>query len=201
MSYGLPPSTETIAILAKSLVIDKYELKGDDRKGFDDMIHRITICNEISPTTVNIPPGEIKSIFVLKVELRKEECSPNILRMLFNLIGQKIIMVLECGVMCRPVIFHEVLIGGGWRPVSDFSLSLNGLDLDGVWANLVIQVGCIEVAEGNTLSEQVLIDEEKRKRTEKIEQLRKKMMFEKQPRKKRELFEKIRKLEAESDGR
>ncbi len=197
MSYGLPPSTETNAILAKSLVIKKYGLKEDDRNGFDAAIHRITICNEISPSTVNIPPGEIKSIFVLRVELRKEECSLSILRMLFNLIDQKMIIVLEYGVMCRPVTFHDVLIGGGWRPLSDFSLTLNGLDLDGVWANLVIQIGRIEVAEGNTLSEQILIDEKTRARDEKIAQLRKKMMSEKQPRKKRELFEKIRKLENE----
>lgn len=50
------------------------------------MIHRITIANEISPRTVNIPPGDIGNIFILRAELKEETCDARILSMLFGLI-------------------------------------------------------------------------------------------------------------------
>lgn len=199
MSYGLPPSTEINTKVAKNRVIEKFGLAGKDRKRLEESIHKITICNEISPRTVNIPARSIRGIFVLRVELKQEKCDADILEKLFKLIGQKMVMVLEYGVMCRPVVFHELLVQGEWRPSTELTLPMKGLDLDAVWENLVIYVGSIDVSIENDLSRQILADDEERKREEKIEQLRRKMMSEKQPRKKRELFEKIRKLEMESE--
>ena len=190
MSFGLPPSTEINNIISKKTIIEKFSLSGQERTRFDSSIHRIVI-NEISPRTVNIPPGDIKSIFILKAELREEDCDSRVLSMLFDLIDQRMVIILQCGIRCKPTVFNDILIEGEWMLLSDFSLTLEGLDLDDVWKNLVIQIGHIEMEEGNSLSEQICKNEKRKAMESQIAQLTKKMMSEKQPKKKRELFEQI----------
>ena len=197
MSFGLPPSTDINNIISKKAIIEKFSLSGQERTRFDSSIHRIVICNEISPRTVNIPPGDIKSIFILRAELREEDCDPRVLSMLFNLIDQRMVIVLQCGIRCKPTVFNDILIEGEWMLQSDFSLILEGLDLDDVWKNFVIQVGHIEMEEGNSLSEQICKNEKRKAMESQIAQLTKKMMSEKQPKKKRELFEQIKSIRNE----
>lgn len=117
--------------------------------------------------------------------------------MLFNLIDQRMVIVLQCGIRCKPTVFNDILIEGEWMLQSDFSLTLEGLDLDDAWKNLVIQVGHIELEEGNSLSDQISKNEKRRAIESQIAQLRKKMMSEKQPKKKRELFEQIKSIRNE----
>lgn len=195
MSFGLPQSTEINKIIPKRAIIEKFALSGKERTRFDSSIHRLIITNELSPRTLNIQSGEIRSIFVLRAELREEDIDARVLSMLFGLIDQRMIIILQCGIRCRPTVFNDVLIEGDWMLQSELSLKLNGLDLDEIWRNLVIQIGRIEIEEGYNLSDQILKNEERRKTEALIAQLRDRMMKEKQPRKKKELFERIRKLE------
>lgn len=188
MSFGLPSSTEINNIISKKAIIEKFSLSGQERTRFDSSIHRIVISDEISPRTVNIPPGDIKSIFILRAELREEDCDPRVLSMLFDLIDQRMIIILQCGIKCKPTVFNDILIEGEWMLQSDFSLTLEGLDLDDAWKNFVIHIGHIEIEEGNSLSDQICKNERRRVMEIQISQLEKKMMDEKQPRKKRELF-------------
>lgn len=197
MSFGLPPSTEINNIISKKAIIEKFSLSGQERTRFDSSIHRIVISNEISPRTVNIPPGDIKNIFILKAELREEDCDLRVLSMLFDLIDQRMVIVLQCGIRCKPTVFNDILIEGEWMLQSDFSLTLEGLDLDNVWKNLVIQIGHIEMEEGNSLSDQISKNERRKAKEVQIAQLTKKMMSEKQPKKKRELFEQIQSIRNE----
>lgn len=195
MSFGLPPSTEVNKTIPKKAIIEKFSLTGKERMGFDSSIHRIVISNEISSRTVNIPQGDIRSIFILKAELREEDCDPHVLSMLFRLIDQKMIIVLQCGIRCKPTVFDDVMIEGEWALESNLSMNLNGLDLDDVWKNLIMQIGHIDAGNYDNLSD-MIHEYEKRKRTgAEIARLTKKMMNEKQPKKKRELFEQIRKLD------
>lgn len=197
MSFGLPPSTEINNIISKKAIIEKFSLSGQERTRFDSSIHRIVISNEISPRTVNIPPGDIKGIFILRAELREEDCDPRVLSMLFDLIDQRMVIVLQCGIRCKPTVFNDILIEGEWMLQSDFSLTLEGLELDNVWENLVIQIGHIEMEEGNSLSDQISKNERRKAKEVQIAQLTKKMMSEKQPKKKRELFEQIQSIRNE----
>ena len=200
MSYGLPSSTEIEKVIPKKAIIEKFSLVGKERSGFDAAIHRITIANEISPRTVNIPSGEIRSIFVLRAELRSEDCDSRVLSMLFKLIEQRMIIVLQCGIRCRPTVFNDVLIEGGWMLLSDLSFKLDGLDLDDVWTNMVVQIGGLHIEEGNSLSDQIRIDAERRALEARIASLEKAMAAERQPRRKKELFDEIRALKASIEG-
>ena len=194
MSFGLPLSTEINRVIPKKTLIEKFSLSEKERTRFDSLIHRITIANEISPRTVNIPPGDIGNIFILRAELKEETCDARILSMLFGLIDQRMVIVLQYGIRCKPVTSHDMLIEGEWMLEPDCTLTLEGLDLDDVWENLVIRIGRIEIEEGNSLSEQISKDRVRKGREAQRAQLEKRMMAEEQPRKKRELFEQIKKL-------
>ena len=200
MSFGLPPSTKVSRQLPKKAIIERFGLSGKERTKFDSTIHRITISNEVSPRTVNIPEGkDVRSIFVLKVELQDEDYDEKVISLLFRLIEQNMVLVLESGARYRPIAFREVLIQGEWT--HDLDLHLNGLDMDDVWEDLIKQVGNIVVTEGNDLDSQIAIDEECRKRDLEIKRLEKKMASEKQPRRKRELYEMIKTLKNRCSNR
>lgn len=191
MSFGLPPSTEINKVIPKKTMIEKFSLSGQERTRFESSIHRITITNEVSPRTVNIPSGDIKRIFILKVELREEDYDTRVISMLFKLIDQRMVLVLQCGIRCRPVVFNDVLIEGEWMIQSDFSLTLEGLDVDDIWNNFLMQVGHIEIEGELGISDIIRMNEERKAKEVRIVQLTKRMMSEKQPQKKRELFEQI----------
>ena len=91
-------------------------------------------------------------------------------------------------------IYHTKLIYSAWQQCDTLNIPLTGLDLDAVWENIVANIGSITVQEGNTLTEQIAIDDERAKLIKQIELLEKKARAEKQPRKKLELFEKLKEL-------
>ena len=94
-------------------------------------------------------------------------------------------------------IHHTKLICSEWQQLDTLNVPLTGLDLDAVWENIVATIGSITVQEGNTLTEQIVIDDERAKLMKQIELLEKKARTEKQPRKKLELFEKLKELKKE----
>ena len=81
-------------------------------------------------------------------------------------------------------------------PNSSF-LTLNGLNLDTVWDNIVISIGDIQVEDGKSVAEQIMADNQRAKLLTQIATLERKMANEKQPRRKREYFEQIKKLKSQ----
>ena len=77
-------------------------------------------------------------------------------------------------------IHHTKLITSSWQPAAEANLSLSGLDLDAVWENIVKSVGKIDVTEGNTLTEQIKVEDTRVKITAQIASLQKKLNSEKQ---------------------
>jgi hypothetical protein len=92
-------------------------------------------------------------------------------------------------------IFQEKLFVSPWHNTANLPvLSLNGLNLDRVWDNIVTTVGSFSIQGENTLKEQIKQDEAKAKLCRQIELLEKRCRLEKQPRRKAELFEELKKL-------
>ena len=161
-------------------------------------ISRITIVSEISPTTTTIAAGEtIPAIYVLLVSLKHKDYSEATIAQLNRLINQSMVLVLECGSERRLAIYHTKLIQGEWKPADDCKLQLKGLNLDDVWNNIVVQIGSIDVEKGNSLEEQIAVDEKRAKLLKEIERLEALARKEKQPKKKFEIAEKIRVLKKE----
>jgi len=192
---GLPKSTELSKQLPKTAIYKKFNMNSAAQEKFDADISRITIVGEISPNTVNIDKGEsVTGIFVLLVALKKKDYDEKTIIQLTKLIDQNILLILRYGEECRLAIYRGKLLQGDWKSIEDSTIVLQGLNLDAVWDGFNIQIGNIEVQQGNTVDEQIKIDDEKAKLMKEIARLEKMSRAEKQPKKKFELVQKVKLL-------
>ena len=197
---GLPKSTELSKQLPKKAIYLKFNMNTAAKDKFDADISRITIVSEISPATTTIAAGEsISAIYVLLVSLKHKDYSEATIAQLNRLINQSMILVLECGSERRLAVYHTKLIQGEWTNADDCKLTLKGLSLDDVWNNIVVQIGSIDVETGNSLEEQIAVDEHKAKLLKEIERLDALARKEKQPKKKFEISQQINKLKLEME--
>ena len=192
---GLPQLTETSKQLPKKAIYTKFQMNTAAKEKIDADISRITIVNEIAPNKVNIPAGEdVKSFFVLLVSLKKKEYDEKTIATLSKLIPQNILFVLEYEDESRLAIYHTKVMQTAWMPTEEQKVELKGLNLDTVWENIVIAVGGVNIEKGNTLDEQIEINDKKQKLKKEIARLEKQARAEKQPKKKFELVQRIKVL-------
>lgn len=194
--YGLPIATERKQQLPKKAIYAKFDLKTAQRESFDADISRIDIVAVVSSATVpTVSIGEsVKEFYVLEIQMKRKEYDVKNILLLTKLIDQKMIFALQYEGQIQFAIFHTKLFQSIWQPTEQAVLPLSGLSLDTVWENIVKNIGKIDVADDNTLSEQIVIDDRRVKLLAQIETLERKMVKEKQPHRKREYFEQIKKL-------
>ncbi|WP_195549251.1 DUF4391 domain-containing protein [Dorea longicatena] len=197
---GLPKTTEMSKQLPKKAIYTKFQMNTAAKEKIDADISRITIVNEIAPNKVNIPSGEdVKSFFVLLVSLKRKEYDEKTIATLSKLIPQNILFVLEYEDESKLAIYHTMVMQTAWMPTEEQKVELKGLNLDTVWENIVIAVGGVNIEKGNSLDEQIEINEKKQKLEKEIAKLEKQARAEKQPKKKFELVLKVRSLKQEMD--
>lgn len=95
---------------------------------------------------------------------------------------------------CLAIYHTKLLRSDKWKPTNAIELRLQGLNLDIVWENIVTQIGEVKIEQGNTLDNQLEINEQREKIEKQIKSLEKKARSEKQPRKKFELVQEVCKL-------
>lgn len=117
--------------------------------------------------------------------------------LLTKLIDQNLLFVLKYEGQALLAVFRTKLLQSKWVPLEEISVKLSGLNLDAVWENIIIRIGCIKVEEGNTLDEQIAIDEERAKLRWQIDKLERQARSEKQPRRKFELAQKVKRFRKE----
>ena len=192
---GLPTSTEMSKQLPKKAIYAKFQMNTSSKEKMDADISRITIVNEIAPGRINIPAGEeISNFFVLHVILKRKEFDEKNIITLSKLIPQNILFVLEYGKESKLAIYHSKIMQTPWKPTEEHTIALQGLNLDKVWENIVVQIGSVEIEQGRTLDEQIAINEKRQKLEKEIAKLERQARAEKQPKKKFELVQRIKKL-------
>lgn len=193
---GLPHSTEIAKPLPKKAIFAKFQLKPAQRDRFDADISRMTLVNVISQSTVPaLQAGEkVAAIYVVDVALKRRDYDPKNIALLSTLIPQKMLFALRFEGQLQLAIFHSKLLSGGWMAEEEVCLALMSTTLDAVWDNWVRAIGDIHVEEGNTLTEQIALDNERTKLQRQIEKLEAKARSERQPRKKLELFQQLQEL-------
>lgn len=195
---GLPKATEMSKQLPKKAIYTRFQMNAAAKDKIDADISRITIVNEIAPNKVNIPAGEVvKNFFVLLVFLKKKDYDERNIATLSKLIPQNILFILEYDGESRLAIYHTKVMQTEWKSSNEQRIELRGLNLDTAWENIVIAVSGVSLEQGNTLDEQIVIDEKRQKMEKEINKLEKQARTEKQPKKKFELVQKIRELKNE----
>lgn len=188
---GLPKTTELSKQLPKNAIYAKFQMNTAEKAKIDADISRITIVNEVSADKVHIAVGEqVKSFFVLLVALKKKDFDDKMIITLSKLIPQNMLLILECGDEAKLATYHAKLMQTEWKRKEDLSIELKGLNMDAVWENIIVQIGGITVDQGNTLDEQIAVDEQRRKIQKEIDRLTKAARNEKQPKKRFELAQK-----------
>ena len=190
---GLPKNTEVNKIIFKKRIYERFtkEMTLDRRKQFDADVSRIVVTNEISPVSINVKEGQqTKAIFVILIELKKKNYNERNINLISKLFGQKLLLVLKYENEMRLAIYQTKLIISEWKQESE--MVLRGLDLDQIWENIVAQVGKIVVDNGNTLDEQIAINEQRARLIKYIKKLKKEAWKEQQPHKKFELAQEIK---------
>ena len=198
---GLPQQTEVKKQLPKNAIYTKFQLNTAQKEKIDSDIARLVIVNEVLPSTVNIESGkEITGFFVVHVTLKKKDYNESTIIQLSKLIPQNILFVLEFEDNVQLATYHSKLIHTDWIPKEEPSVTLKGFDFDTVWENIIISIGSIEVHQGNTLDDQLAINDKKAKLEKQIAQLEKQARNEKQPKKKFELASQANALKKELEG-
>ena len=190
---GLPQATEMSKQLPKKAIYAKFQMNTAAKEKIDTDISRITIVDEIAPNKVNIPAGDkVKNFFVLLVSLKRKEFDEKTVAMLSKLIPQNILFILEYGSESKLAIYHTKIMQTDWKPTEEQRIELQGLNLDKVWENLIVAVGSVEIEQGNTLDEQIEVNEKRQKLEKEIAKFEKQARAEKQPKKKFEMVQRVR---------
>ena len=170
------------------------------KEKFDAEVSRIVIVNEVTPKTTTLTAGTgIQGFYVLLVSLKQKDYDPRVIAQLPKLIDQKMVLLLECGGEGQLAVYHGKLICSLWRPLSDCSLQLNGLNLDAAWESLITQISGIQIEGGNTLDEQIQINAQREKTAKEIARLEKLARKEVQPKRKFELVQQIHSLKSKTE--
>ncbi len=185
---GLPKATELNKQLPKNAIYAKFQMNTAERAKIDADISRITIVNEVSSAKINIAEGEqVKSFFVLLVALKRKNFEDKTIITISKLIPQNMLLLLECDGEAKLATYHMKLMQTDWKRKEALSIELRGLNMDAVWENIIVQIGGITIDRGNTLDEQIAVDEQRTKIQKEIDRLTKLAKNEKQPKKKFEL--------------
>ena len=199
---GLPKQTEVKKQLPKNAIYTKFQMNTAQKEKIDSDIAKFVIVNEVNPSTINIESGkEIKGFFVVHVTLKKKDYAESTIIQISKLIPQNILFVLEFEDNVQLATYHSKLIHTEWLPKEEPTITLKGFDLDTVWENIIISIGSIELKQGNTLDEQIALDEKKARLKKAIECLEKQARNEKQPKKKFELVQQINNLKKKMENK
>ena len=193
-----PESTEFNKKIPKQKYYDNMTVSGKLKKAFVEKIKSICWANKISPETMNISEGKtVSEIEVFHIALNCGELDGDVLKLISKNIPYNILFVLEFEDKIRLAVFHNKLFQTDWINKDKAYIKINGFDTDEIWKSFVAEIGGISVDSGNTLDEQIEIDEKKEKIKKEIERLEKKLVAEKQFNRQVELNAVIKNLKKE----
>lgn len=197
---GLAETTKIRRVIPKKLIFEKFqkEFKGNRKASFNEDIASITITNELSPYSLNIEEGKkVKNIFVLRVDIKKENINPANISILSKFFEQNILFLLAYEEQGRLAIYERKLFQTDYQAIDDLQIKIEGLNLDTIWENLVLRISGYEIEEDRNLHDQIEIEEQRNKLLKERNKLDKQARRESQPKKSFEMYKKIKKLEKE----
>lgn len=208
MNFGLPDSTLFDRRVPKQKFYENLPITAALKRSFVDEIVSIRWRNKLAATTLNLAKGaSVTEIEVFEIELTGERLNEDVLRQMDTLIPYHLLFMLSNAGRAQAWIGYKEATSTGekafkvsryyhteWMPEHELNLKIEGLNMDAVWENLIIQVGGVEVGQGKSLNEQIQIDDQKEKLQREIVKLERLARNEKQPNKKFEMARQIKKL-------
>ena len=200
--FGLPKTTEINKQLPKKAIFEKFKPNAADRKLFDEQINRLSIVAEISPQTVSIAADEeVVAIYIILVLMKTANCDKKNIILLSKLINQNMLFALQYENTVNFAAYRaDRVIMSDSRSMDDWELKLKGLNLRSTWDALIADISGLEPADGKSLDEMIIQNENIKRLEKKIAILEKKAMIERQPRRKWDLAQEIKQLKEQLEG-
>lgn len=202
-----PESTIVTKRIPKQKFYDNISITPAMKRVFTENIQQIIWENKIAENTINIAPGKnVTEIEVFRVDLNVKELDQKVLLQIDREIPYHILFILAYEDERQAWIGYKEEAQGGnnefkvsayyhteWIDEKDFKLEINGLDIDKVYENFIVQIA------GNTLykeADEDLQDAVERSETIKaleksLAAIEKKARLEVQPRRKFELVQQV----------
>lgn len=207
---GLPERTEFNKRIPKQKFYENMDVSPALKRVFVEQIRIIYWRNKLAATTMNIAAGEeVTEIEVFEVRLQEPQFDETVLRQIDKEIPYHILFLLTCDRKEQAWIGYKEAAASGsnafkviqyyhtdWVPEGSLSFSIDGLNMDAVYANLVRQIAgdSLSSTQGETLQESVARDEAKQELLKKIASLEMKIRKEKQLNRKMELNAELKKI-------
>ena len=200
--FGLPKTTEINKQLPKKAIFEKFKPNAADRKLFDEQINRLSIVAEISPQTVSIAADEeVAAIYIILILMKTVECDKKNIILLSKLINQNMLFALQYEDTVKFAAYRaDRVVMSDSRFMDDWALKLRGISLKSTWDALIADISGLEPADGKSLDEMIIQNENIKRLEKKIAILEKKAMIERQPRRKWDLAQEIKQLKEQLEG-
>lgn len=214
--FSFPDSTEFNKRIPKQKFYENIEVSSSLRRVFVEQIKIVYWRNKLAVSTLNIASGEaVTEIEVFEVRLTEPILEEAVLRQIDKEIPYHILFVLTCGGKAQAWIgYKEAATSGNnafkvnryyhteWMPENELQFSIDGLNMDAVYENLVRQIAgeILQTNSNESLKDSVERDEERRRLEKQIAALENKIRKEKQLNRRMEMNTELKRLKEELEG-
>ena len=214
--FGFPGSTEFNKRIPKQKFYENIEVSSSLRRVFVEQIKVVYWRNKLAVSTLNIASGEnVTEIEVFEVRLTEPILEETVLRQIDKEIPYHILFILTCGGKAQAWIgYKEAAVSGSnafkvnryyhteWMPENELRFSIDGLNMDAVYENLVRQIAgeILQTNSNESLKDSVERDEERRRLEKQIAALENKIRKEKQLNRRMEMNTELKRLKEELEG-
>ena len=179
---NFPASTIVDRRVPKQSFYDNLSISFGVKRAFVDQISLIIWRNKLAESTLAISAGkDIQEIQVFELQLRQKELDKRVLSAIAGAIPYKIVFVLVFdGEAQAWMEVSSTFYSSDWQPLEEFALTLEGLNLDNVYANLARQISGGRLGVEGDIADAVERDKRRQKLEREIVALEKRVNTEKQ---------------------
>lgn len=199
---NFPASTIVDRRVPKQSFYDNISISPGVKRAFVDQISLIIWRNKLAESTLAISAGkDIQEIQVFELQLRQKELDSRILSAIAGAIPYKIVFVLVFNGEAQAWMeVSSTFYSSDWQPLEEFTLTLEGLNLDTVYANLARQISGGRLGVEGDIAGAVERDKRRQKLEREIVALEKKVQREKQFNKQVEFNGELKRLRKEMEA-
>ena len=208
---GFPASTEFGKRIQKQKFYEKIDISPALKRVFVEQIKLVYWRNKLAASTLNIAAGEaVTEIEVFEVRLNEPQLDEAVLKQIDKEIPYHILFILTCDGNAQAWIGYKESTGADsfkvnryyhtdWMPEDELKFSVDGLNMDDVYASLVRQVAgdSLTADSGESLRESVERDDKKKLLEKQIAALESKMRRERQLNRRMEMNAELKRLRKE----
>ena len=210
-----PRTTEFNKRIPKQKFYENLTISPVLRRVFIDQIRMVYWKNKLATSTLNIAAGEaVTEIEVFEVYLNEPLLDDAVLKQIDKEIPYHILFILTCDDKAQAWIGYKEAAASGsnafkvnryyhtdWMPEDALHLSIDGLNMDAVYENLVRQIAGdrLQTDSAESLKESVERDEKKKQLERQIAVLESKMRKEKQLNRQMEMNAELKRLKKECE--